>query len=175
MPVRSQTWCPGRGREWGQEPGFPRNLQIGSVAGLPGTHSFFSESPRRGGETRWEPDWLRCDPDWNLPESGGGRQCLFSRPVSLGHVFGVVVPASADGTSLQHQRTPSTFPLSGLLRRGERKSESFPSSTYSFCFFQILTDDETIRIRPLLAKSNHPPTEPLKYTRASGIAGDHLT
>lgn len=73
--------------------------------------------------------------NWNLPESGGGRQCLFSRPVSLGHVFSVVFPASAYGTSLKHQQTQSTFPVSGLLRRDERKSDSFPPSTYSFCFF----------------------------------------
>lgn len=91
--------------------------------------------------------------NWNLPESGGGRQCLFSRPASLGHIFGVVFPDSAFGTRLKHQHTQGTFPLSGLRRRDGRKSESSPPSAYSFCFFQIRMDDKTTRIRPLLAKS----------------------
>lgn len=158
----------GAGKEMGDRglgPGGAPRLEVWRVSQEP----IFSFRILGEGVEKQDGNRIGCGvaQNWNLPESGWGRQCLFSSPVSLGHVFSAVFPASAFGTSLKHQQTQGTFPLSGLLRRNERKSEPFPPSTSSFCFFQILMDEKTIRMRPLLTKSNHPPNKPLKYTRAS--------
>lgn len=149
----------------GLGPGGAPRLEVWRVSQEP----IFSFRILREGVEKQDGNRIGCGvaQNWNLPESGWGRQCLFSSPVSLGHVFSAVFPASAFGTSLKHLQTQGTFPLSDLLRRNERKSEPFPPSTSSFCFFQILMDEKTIRMRPLLTKSNHPPNKPLKYTRAS--------
>lgn len=163
MPLRSRTWRPGLRRGWGTGAWVPEELlEVWRVSQEP----IFPFRILREGVEKQDGNWIGCGvaQNWNLPESGWGRQCLFSRPVSLGHVFSAVFLASAFGTSVKHQQTQGTFPLSGLLREEER---AFPSFYLQLLFLSILTDDKTIRIRALLTKSNHPPTKPLKYTGAS--------
>lgn len=142
---------------------------MGSVAGS--QEPIFSLRTRREGVEKHDGSRIGCGvaPNWNLPESGGGRQCLFSRPVPLGHMLSVVFPGSAAGTSLKHQHPRGTFPVSGLLRRDGRKSEPCPPPTCSCRSLHLLMDDKIVRICSLSAKSDRPPAS----ARAS--AGDSRT
>ncbi|XP_039725715.1 uncharacterized protein LOC120607935 [Pteropus medius] len=130
----------------GLGPGGAPRLEVWRVSQEP----IFSFRILREGVEKQDGNRIGCGvaQNWNLPERGWGRQCLFSRPVSLGHVFSAVFPASAFGTSLKHQQTQGTFPLSSLLRRDETKSERFPPSTSSFSFFQILMDHKAYGFVP---------------------------